>query len=295
MTSLSWWVNERESIRLKRAKGLPAPWTQDEILSRYRFCNVRRKHDRVSQWILNNVMTLPIPEGGLSLAQYGMFLALCRWVNWPPTIQAILDARLWPSQKPDWRAMGELIDARAKTQQAWTGAYMVRGEQKSHRHPWAYWGKGRYVAEIVVKRELLDKAHELRAALKTPSRSAVASVLQGCYGWGPFMAGQVVDDWAWTPLLSGANDHYSWAPQGPGSVRGANRLLNRPLTSKFTDAEWQHLIHGWRDDIISELGSDYEDLTLHDCQNILCEYDKYQRARLGEGRPRSIYKPETAY
>jgi hypothetical protein len=50
-----------------------------------------------------------------------------------------------------------------------------------------------------------------------------------------------------------------------------------------------------REGVLSDLGSDFADLTLMDIQNCLCEFDKYERVRLGEGRPRSYYKPETAY
>jgi hypothetical protein len=290
------WIKEREAIRLRRLAGEDAPWTQDRILQQYRFCNVRRKHDRVSQWIINNVLMLPMPPGSLGERHFWMFLALCRWVNWPPTIQAWLDKRWWPSPAPDWQMMGDYIDQRAASgEQAWTGAFMVRGEQKSHGHPWAYWGKGRYVACIVVKRELELAAHRILRALRERSRATAAEVLRACYGWGPFMAGQVVDDWSWTPLLRDATDHYAWAPQGPGSVRGLNRLLGRPLAKPFGEAEWCAHLVALRSQVIQELGGDFADMTLMDLQNCLCETDKYERVRLGEGRPRSLYKPETAY
>jgi hypothetical protein len=47
--------------------------------------------------------------------------------------------------------------------------------------------------------------------------------------------------------------------------------------------------------VVERLGPDYENLTLMDTQNQLCEADKYERVRLGQGRPRSLYKPEGAY
>ena len=241
-------------------------------------------------------MTLPVPAGSFGLAQAGMFIALCRWVNWPPTIQALINAELWPTQRPDWRAMGDLIDQRtASGVKAWTGAYMVRGEQKSHGHAWAHWGKGRYVAEIVVKREMLDKANELRAALRENTRWAVHKVLADCYGWGPFMAGQVADDWTWTSLLRDPKDDYTWAPQGPGSIRGLNRLKERPIGKAWEEEEYLVTLREVRHQVIQELGEPFADLTLHDLSNVMCEFDKYERVRLGEGRPRSLYKPETRF
>ena len=43
-----YFIKEREQIRLARQVGLPAPWTDDEILTNYRFCNIRRMDDIVS-------------------------------------------------------------------------------------------------------------------------------------------------------------------------------------------------------------------------------------------------------
>lgn len=51
---LVYWIREREAIRLKKEAGQPRPWTDDEILDTYRFCNVRRMDDKVSKWLLEN-------------------------------------------------------------------------------------------------------------------------------------------------------------------------------------------------------------------------------------------------
>ena len=51
---LVYWVLERESIRSKKETNQPRPWTNDIILQRFKFCNVRRMDDRVSKWLLTN-------------------------------------------------------------------------------------------------------------------------------------------------------------------------------------------------------------------------------------------------
>ena len=43
---LAYFVVERDEIRQKKEAGVEAPWTEDEILATYRFCNIRRKQDR---------------------------------------------------------------------------------------------------------------------------------------------------------------------------------------------------------------------------------------------------------
>lgn len=49
-------VCERREIELKRINGDPAPWTDDAILQKYRFTNVSRVSDRVSQYLIVNVI-----------------------------------------------------------------------------------------------------------------------------------------------------------------------------------------------------------------------------------------------
>jgi hypothetical protein len=47
---------ERQEIYQRRLQGCPYPWTTDPILSKYRFTNVYRVTDRVSQYLLKNVI-----------------------------------------------------------------------------------------------------------------------------------------------------------------------------------------------------------------------------------------------
>src|SRR3990167_10684356 len=54
MERFCYFIQERESIRLKKESGEPRPWTDDEIFLMYKFTNVRRMDDRVSQWLLKN-------------------------------------------------------------------------------------------------------------------------------------------------------------------------------------------------------------------------------------------------
>jgi len=281
------WAVERESIRLKKEAGLPAPWTDDPILQTYRFTNLRRRDDRVSRWLREHVLTVAHVEAGLP--NFLAFSGLCRWVNWPPTIQLILDAGLYPAEKINWRKIGKLIDAIARTDKAWTGAYMVRADTVTHMP------KGQYVAEKVTGESFKIGMVDLLSALLSRSRANTHAVVNGFYGWGSFMSGQIVDDWTWTSVLKGATDNASWAPLGPGSIRGFNRLMKRSLKQRPTEYEFCELLVKLRQEIIDELGPDYDDITAMDVQNCLCEFDKYQRVKLGEGRPRSQYAPETRY
>lgn len=286
-TPLLYWVRERENIRLKRAAGFPVPWTTDPILATYRFCNVRRRDDRVSQWIIHNIIEPYDDHSNL-----WVMLALARYVNWTPTLQEIMDAGLWPtSDWPHWDEIGAVIDARTlRGDQAWTGAYMIRAESNPNAS-WYKWGKGRYVCERVIGEELWSSRREIELALCFNSVHTAHSAICGRYGWGSFMAGQLVADLTYSSVLCGARDLTTWAPLGPGSTRGLNRLAGRPLKQTISQEQAVEEMQQLYFDVLVELGAEFRDMTLHDLQNCLCEVDKYLRALNGEGKPRSHFVP----
>jgi alpha-glutamyl/putrescinyl thymine pyrophosphorylase clade 1 len=298
---LLYWVKEREAIRkrkIARAENEDTAndnsLTKDPILATYRFCNVRRRDDRVSRWLINNVLT----EENLSqdITSFMLFSAWCRWVNWPPTIQMVMEAETgFTTRVVDWKRIGLVVDQIAKNGKAWTGAYMIRAPRKKGGK------KGAFIAQEVIGKHLargLGPVVELFAQNGDNTHyQQVHAVLMTIPNFGSFMAGQIAGDWTYTSLLSNAPDLKTWAPMGPGSVRGFNRIMQNPgkLSKRPPEALWLEKLVKWRAEIIKRLGPEYEDLTLLDCQNQLCEVDKYLRVKNGEGRPRAKYRPETAY
>jgi hypothetical protein len=281
------WATERERVRLQRAAGKPAPWTKDQIIGRFRFCNVRRRHDRVSQWIDERIIK------GREDSSLWVELALARCINYPDTINMLMEQGLWPDRRTPmiptyWRGIGDALNKRMQSgQQTWTGAYIVRAESNS-KVDWFEWGKGRYVAQIVVGRLWNDRA-KIEPNLRFTVQRA-HETLKDHYGWGSFMAGQVVADLTYSPYLDKAPDLYTFAPLGPGSARGINRLCGRELTAPLKQAEAILIMQEMREALITADRS-FSDLSLHDVQNIFCEVDKYLRVKFGEGRPRSLYRP----
>lgn len=282
------WATEREVIRIKRLNGVQPPWTENPILQRYRFCNVCRRDDRVSQWLLRNVLskraTFTDPMVFLKL------VAICRWVNWPPTLKNM--EGLVGDDFIDLPSMGNVLDNLVVVgTKAWTGAYLIRAPSRKH-YPDGI-PKGKFVAEVVVG-AMDGIAEPLQAAIASKSAEATWAVMKSLPNWGSFMAGQFVADLTYTSLLDTAYDLYSWAPMGPGSKRGFNRLLNRPLKARVGPNEWNYWLPVWRKQVAEATGLG-DRLNLMDLQNCLCETDKFIRVKNGEGRPRSTYRPETAY
>src|SRR5690348_5802196 len=61
---LYWYfASERQRVFEKRLVGELAPWTDDVILQTYKFCNVFRAADRVSQYMIHDVCYDETPHG----------------------------------------------------------------------------------------------------------------------------------------------------------------------------------------------------------------------------------------
>jgi hypothetical protein len=114
-------------------------------------------------------------------------------------------------------------------------------------------------------------------------------------GLGSFMAAQIVADMKYVEPLRRANDWMTFAASGPGSKRGLNRVLGRPLQTSWDEHGWRVKLRELHEDIKPKLeGVGLGDLHAQDLQNCLCEFDKYLRAKLGEGHPKTRFTPHAS-
>lgn len=285
---LLYFVWEREVVRILRASNSQRPWTADPILSKYKFTNIRRCQDRVSNWIIEEIILPHLTDTDLWFS-----LLIARLINWPPTLQVLLTEGVIPCV-PEYFDKQEFVEViehlKQRRSKVYGGAYMVYPTKM---------GKGgcksSALAEYIIG-GVVQAANEIRACLDTdkPSVERFVLTLSGCFGVSSFMAGQVAADLTYAPgHLYEAEDLYSYAPIGPGSSRGLNYLTGRVPYASWCQAEFNQNLIDIRFKIHDKL--DISGLTLHDVQNVMCEYSKYCRTVLGQGKPKTTYKPETEF
>lgn len=265
------WITKREQARHGHDNQLRKPWTDDPIIQTYRFCNVRRMDDKVSQWLMNNWYnpTLPIATSVIAAA-------LARLINWPDTLAYISGGTAFQYWNPKgvltaldlWKEAGNKV---------FTGAYIINGA-----------GGGSKTTIIVNNIKIL--AQDAHRIVDIHSMQNTHTNLRKYPGFGSFMAGQVMADLRYV-VKGGWGDRMSWAPIGPGSRRGMRRLLGHEAHGTMTQAQFEPLLVELIYQTEKRCHDIFHDRKLEamDVQNCLCEFDKYMRVLNGEGRPRSLY------
>ncbi len=262
-----YWIKERESIRIKKERGDPKPWTDDEILSRFRFCNVVRMEDKVSRWLYNHWYKTNYNHKNMVVA-----CCLARFINKPESLQSIG----FPSKWEPEMIKKTLREIKAEGVTVFNSAYIVRGNDGDDK-----------IASVVdyYCQPLIDYPLDINRDSMQETHQALCDR----HGFGSFMAGQVVADMRWA-IKGNWRDRNSWAPYGPGSLRGMNRFHGRPVDSLKDKNNFLEELREYRDFCYENLPDSITDkLELMDLQNTLCECDKFLRCLFSEGRPKQRY------
>ncbi len=267
---------ERQRIFYRRLDDPRGPWTEDPILAEFKFCNAFRASDRVSQYLIREVIYGP---EALAIKPEDAFLrvVLFRLFSKEPTWEALEAATGGLSRKTfDPTALGAVLDRLRRRQSIYTGAFILcahdaYGHRTKHRNHFAL------VEEMFRPRRLgaaLGKARSLR------------EVYEALLGWpmiGPFMAYQLAVDLNYTQHLDFSEDEFTMP--GPGAMRGLKKVF-----ADFGDYTPAQLIMR----MVERQGEEFDRLGLAweglfgeplraiDCQGLFCETDKYARMKFPE-------------
>lgn len=272
-------IKERWSIHLKRQAGKPAPWTKDPILATYRFCNVRREDDRVTRWIHTRWLEPHKNDApGVIFA-----MAMARIVNLPASLEALG----YPKRYEAGRFSAIMNGRRSDGYKTFTSAYMINARECQPGQ-----SKADYIALRVLP-EVWAHRKSLTLSLEKNGLAGLHHSLVQMFGWGSFMAAQVVADVKWIPVGLKARDWYTFAAPGPGSKRGMSWVVYGDVTKRMNDKEWQEAMVELRRKVLPKLPMALRDLDAQNLQNCLCEFSKNMKVKSGIGRPKQFFTPNT--
>lgn len=292
----------RHRIYLARQAGVPRhEWTDDPILRTYKFTNVYRELDRTTIALRKMTQALDLHPSPLLL----MFVVAMRWFNRTETWDRLIRAHgtVYGLAQMFCTADGRGLISEFLHDQSppyVTGAYIVKTPNGMDKLDGVMWCIGRF-ATMKMATENSQSPVDWRVMgeylLEMNGRANLQFVHRWLTGFpylGSFMAYEVVSDLRHTAMARNTNDADSWAHAGPGAMRGLNRIVGRPLNFAGSKHDW---VGEMRQLLVlarsGEIPDSWPKWEMREVEHTLCEFDKYERVRLGEGKPRSLFVPRT--
>lgn len=267
-------ASRRQQAFEARLAGKPAPWSHDPILREYKFCNVFRASDRVSQYLIRKV-AYEQTEGTEEdrLFRVVSFRTFSRPATWE-TVTAQLGHAPSLADLGSGRFERALTIAKKALGGLYTGAFILcatkaYGFDEKHRNHVALF------QQMFLKEKLGTKL------MRAPSLQAVVQLLEAFPLTGPFMSYQTAIDLNYTALINFDEDDYTQA--GPGALRGIRKAFAE--TGDYEPADIIKWMVDRQEEEFGRLGLPFRGLwgrRLHaiDCQGLFCELDKYCREAL---------------
>lgn len=264
---------ERQNIFFKKLEKAPIPWTEDPILSTYKFTNAYRASDRVSQYLIRNVIyqkDLPSSpnEVFFRILLFKIFNKIETWQLLEKNIGSIIYAE-YSFERYDT----VLTNAIQSGQAIYSAAYIMPSGRTSFGHT----AKHRNHLKLLEKM-MADELPKKLADAKNMHQGF--DLLREYPTIGNFLAYQFITDVNYSELTNFSEMEF--VVPGPGALDGIRKCftdlggLNEPEMIKFM-AEIQ-------ESEFERLGLNFKSLwgrrlQLIDCQNLFCEVDKYARMK----------------
>lgn len=264
---------ERQNIFFKKLNEEKPPWTNDPILQTYKFCNSYRVLDRVSQYLLKNVIYNGKPYTDEDMIfRILLFKLFNKETTWELLFENFGDMTLSTFDFKKYSCV--LENAISKGIKIYNDAYIscankAFGYNRKHENHLA----------LLNQMFCIDKVHLKIINAKTMEEAFF--ILKSYPLIGNFMAYQLVTDINYSEVVSWSESEFTIA--GPGSIRGINKCFVDKGNLSYENIIQYMFEH--QEEEFKRLHLDFKKLgdrklQLIDCQNIFCELDKYCREAL---------------
>lgn len=301
-------VTERYKIHLRKdVLHKEAPWTNDGVLQQYKFCNVRREHDRQSQYIIKNISTNPCLSLEDKIVNSFYFRA---WNNWD-TMKDLggpwAAKDLYSSQmKQQIRPIYQELATEDPDRKWWSSAYNQGGTKQAWRYPNP---NEKINKEYDIPLRVfhigpwLKEHNTVEKLLNANDQKVAFEAIKEIQGFADFLAYQVFVDLTYIKEFPFSENEFVIA--GPGCKKGLDYLFDD--YDGMSPEEALFWLRNNVDHIFSKImapNGQYWDprelfidlpeydrcLNIMSLENCMCELAKYIRTIEGTGRPRVKYK-----
>lgn len=261
-------VDERHRIFEKRARGDAPPWTDDPVFASYKFCNVYRAADRVSQYMIREICYGGATEKDLAF-QIVAFRTFSRNETWD-----LLRTELGRAPLVDDLVDGSLEQALTfikGSNKLYTGSFILCAND-------AYGRAVKHLNHVEMLRSMFVDGDLYERTVSATTLEDVYDALHSYPLMGDFMSYQTAIDLNYSELVDFSENDFTKA--GPGALRGIAKVFES--TQGWSPEEVIMWMVEHQHEEMEKLGIDFHGLygrPLHaiDAQNVFCETDKYCR------------------
>jgi len=274
---LYWYfASERLSIFQKRMAAESSPWTADATLSHYKFCNVFRASDRVSQYLIKNVAyheETATPEDRLfQIIVFRIFSNIKTWAS----IRLFLERTPIIQDLEDGSLLKAIEFAKQQNGTLYTGAFILCANR-------AYGHSAKHLNHFQLFKHMFVKESLGSRLLEADSLKDIYHLLHQYPLLGDFMSYQIAIDLNYSSLINFSENDFT--QPGPGALRGIRKAFINPGSYSHRDIILWMVEN--QEEQFKKYGFEFNGLwgrPLHaiDCQGLFCELDKYCRVALPE-------------
>lgn len=258
---------KRQAIYEARTLSAPGPWTDDEILQAHRFTNCYRAADRVSQYLISEVIYTEDQSPHEVVFRTLLFKLFNRISTWE-LLKAELGEITW-SGFDLVRYENVLGSSMSAGNRLYSAAYVIP--------PPRFGAVRKHSNHLLLLDHMMNDGvtEKLREA---SSMRAAFELLRTYPAMGDFLAFQFLIDLNYSDVLD--FDEMDFVVAGPGARDGLRKCFGPQAAG--IEAELIRYMAETQTEQFARLGLPFaglrgRPLQLIDCQNLFCEVDKYSR------------------
>jgi alpha-glutamyl/putrescinyl thymine pyrophosphorylase clade 1 len=289
----SYWrfAAERQAMYERRLRGDAGPWTDDPILQSFRFTNAFRAADRVSQFLIREV----VYRGDASADEIVFRILLFKFFNKIDTWDFLV-RELGPITIGTFdpcRAEALLTRARSHGTRIYSNAYIIP--------PLPGRASPKHAGHLQLALELADTGFAARVC-STDGLADLFALLRRIPGLGGFLAYQFAIDLGYSTVVDHDEDEFVVA--GPGALDGLSKVFPGMDLRRAAEVirQMTNEQEYWFDHFGLTFGGLFgRRLHLIDIQNLFCEISKYSRVAhpevggvAGRTRIKQVFRPSGA-
>lgn len=242
------------------------PWTTDSVLSQFKFTNAYRASDRVSQYLIKNVI-YDAPHSARDLVVRVLLFKIFNRIDTWEGLGTKAGNMTFNTFDPD-RLNAYLDDRKSLGKAIYSPAYIIPPTSKT--------GPKHHGHVDLLRRMMSDRLDE--RIQEADSLEEVFCLLRSYKSVGPFLAFQWAIDLNYSRLIDFSEMDFVVA--GPGALRGIKRSFSD--LRDYSPADAIRWVAERQDEEFAKRRIEFlplwnRPLQLVDCQNLFCELDKYSR------------------